>query len=260
MAGWQEYVASNPMVMLLLQCGILLFSSFVQSSVGFAFALFSNGLLLTIGMPLPEAVMLSSLASTLQRVVMTSRMNHHVDWKMFSPYILLSLLFVPVGILLLKLLSFQSISLSKQVIGGVILAMLCLHLWMKPVPRKEIRRGWGILAASSSGLLTGMANIGGPPIVFWVHSHDWSNEIKRVAVPAMSLPLVPFQLGMLLLAFGWGIVPPLKTGLAIFPAIFIGCMLGLNLGRRLSVRALSISTSILLLVIGVLCLVDPFLK
>jgi uncharacterized protein len=100
-------------------------------------------------------------------------------------------------------------------------------------PRDRLARGWGLLAAAFTGVLTGMLNMGGPPIVLWAHAHRWSTDRIRVIVPALTLPLVPFQVALYLLSFGWGILPRPGRGAIYLAVVMIGFLAGDVVGRRI---------------------------
>jgi uncharacterized membrane protein YfcA len=242
-----------------LQGGILLFCAFIQSTVGFAFTLFSNSLLLLAGMPLPETVMLSTLGSILQRLAMTARMYRHVNWRETLPISGVCLLTLPFGILILKLFSRQSIGVAKVSLGVFILIVLALQIFWKVKPREKLHRGWGILAASVSGLLTGLANIGGPPLLLWVHAHDWPNGKTRMTIIAITTILMPAQMVLMLAAFGPSVFPAPLQMLALAPFILAGSAAGMEAGHRLSSRRLRVLALSLLALTSLVSILGPLL-
>jgi uncharacterized membrane protein YfcA len=242
------------MHLILMGC-ILLFCAFVQSAVGFAFSLFSNALLLLLGgFALPEVVMLSILGSTLQRLLMLSRMHPHVDWRQTLPMSGICLLALPVGIYMLKLFSRQSSGVVKFWLGIVILLILLVQKVWKVKPHQTLHRSWGVLAAAASGLLTGLANIGGPPLLLWVHAHDWSNGKMRVTLSAITTLMVPFQLVIMVATFSWGALPSVPQALMLVPAVGLGTALGMIAGERLSKQWLRHVAFGLLIVISIVCM------
>ena len=138
--------------------------------------------------------------------------------------------------------------------------MLLLQWLWRVKPRDVLARGWGFLAAACSGVLAGFANIGGPPLILWIHSQKWSNERNRVTIPAMSLPLVPFQFAMLLAAFGRSILPSAAQLMVLVPAVAAGSMVGLALGPRLSGPWLRTVAYVLLTITCLTCILGPVLR
>lgn len=242
---------------LALQAGILLFCAFIQSTVGFAFSLFSNSLLLLIGLALPQTVILSTLGSTLQRLLMTSSMRRHVDWRQTLPMSGVCLLTLPLGILVLKVFSEQSVGFAKVSLGLLILMILAVQKFANVRPREKLHRGWGALAAAASGILTGLANIGGPPLLLWVHAHKWTNEKTRVTVMAITTTLVPVQLVLMLRVFGGDVFPSMAQLMLLAPAIAIGTLAGMAAGKRLSRPRLRTVALTLLVVICALLILEP---
>ena len=233
----------------ILIAGILLFCSVLQGTVGFAFSLFAVPALLFTGLALPEAVMLALLAGSVQRLLTVSKLRGSVDWRHLFPLIAVGLLAVPLGILLLHRLADTDKSTMRLVLGMLILLALALQWASRIKPRPHVHWAWGVLAAICSGVLSGLANIGGPPIVLWVHAHDWPNEKIRVTTLAFSLPMVPFQFAMLLLSYGPSILPPLAPSLLWLPTVLAGTALGIVIGRLLPVNRLRLVAYVLLLIL-----------
>ncbi len=245
----------TPVAEIALQGAILLFCAFVQSAVGFAFSLFSTSLLLLAGLALPETVMLSTLASTLQRLLMTSRLWRHVDWRVTLPLSGVCLLTLPVGILLLRFCARQNIGQVKMGMGVLVLAVLAVQTVWRVRPRQALHRGWGALAAAASGVLTGLANIGGPPLLLWVHAHNWPNEKTRVTPMAITTILVPVQVTLILTTFGWQVFPSAAQAAALVPAVVIGTWIGMAAGGRLSkprLRVIAFSLLALISLVSIL--------
>ncbi len=244
---------------LLLQGAILLFCAVVQSAVGFAFSLFSNSLLLLAGLALPETVMLSTMGSVMQRSLMLVRLRAHVPWRITLPLSGVCLLALPLGVYVLKLLSLQRIDVAKAWLGGLMLLVLVVQVCWKVKPRAHLHAGWGALAAALSGIFTGLGNIGGPPLLLWIHAHDWPNEKTRVTAMGVTIVLVPVQLGLMFYAFGLEVLPSVSQFMILVPAVLLGTSIGMSAGRRLSRPHLRMAALSLLAVICVVCILDPML-
>ena len=230
--------------------GVLLFAcAAIQSMVGFAFTLFALPLLLLLtDLSAPQAVMLSLLGSLAQRLLMIRALRHACDWKKLLPVILTGLLGLPLGVMLLKRFSSLDPAVVRQWIGVLILVVVIVSRVVRIAPRERLAVGWGLLAGFASGLLNGMANIGGPPLIMWAHAHDWSNKSLRAAAPAVTLGMAPLQLFILFGAFGAEILPPLSTVAVALPAAVLGCFAGLGMGHRIPVGGLrTVATALLIL-------------
>lgn len=248
-----------PIAALLPQALILCFCAFVQSAVGFAFSLFSNTLLLFAGLALPEAVLLSTLGSTLQRALMIGSLWRHVAWRATLPLSAICASMLPVGILALRLCASLDIGRVKAGMGVLVLLTLAVQFAWQVHPRPRLHWAWGGLAAAGSGVLNGLANIGGPPLLLWVHAHDWPPERTRVTPMAITLLLVPFQLALMLSAFGRRVLPSAPQTAMLVPAILSGTVIGLAAGKRLSRARLRAVALGLLALIALAAIADPLL-
>lgn len=247
----------SPVVILLLQGAILFFCAFVQSAVGFAFSLFSNTLLLFVGLSLPEAVLLSTLGSTLQRTVMIGSLWRHVVWRDTLPLSGICALMLPVGIVALRLCAKLDMNHVKAGMGILVLLVLLVQAVWRIQPRPRLHWAWGGLAAIISGVLNGLANIGGPPLLLWVHAHDWPTEQTRVTPMAITLLLVPVQLALMFAVFGRTVLPSTAQTAMLIPTILAGTVVGLSAGKRLSRSRLRAVALTLLALIALTAICGP---
>ena len=226
---------------------ILFFCSALQSAVGFAFTLFGTPLLLMAGLPLPDVVMLALLASTLQKLLITSHLRGEFSFRALLPMVMVMIMALPLGIAVLKIIAGVDKHLVKQW-TGVLILLVVLAQWLLHIPpREKVAAGWGFLAAFFSGFLSGLANIGGPPLVLWAHAHAWTNARIRVIIPAIALPTVPIQFVMMLYAFGLAPMPPLSSALVFIPVVVAGTWIGHKIGKRIKVDVLRVTANILLI-------------
>jgi len=231
------------------------FCSALQSAVGFAFGLFSVPLLMLSGLSVQKAVFLVALASALQSSMIVIKLRHAFRWREVWLMSLATVLTLPLGIWLLRLLAGHEKRVIRLWIGGILLVVVLLQLCLLVRPRERLHWGWDLLAAALGGILSGLLSIGGPPIVLWTHAHRWSNEKIRVILPALGLPVVPFKLVMFLATFGPSILPSLGEAVIYVPAIWAGVELGHAVGSRLPAAHLRVLAYVLLIF---LCLSTMF--
>ena len=243
----------------LLQIGaVLACGGIIQSSAGFGFGLFAVPLLLLLKIPLPQAVMMVIFGSALQKVSGISFLRDSINWRDLRPFILTGLLALPIGIYLMFQISSLQQDYIKQVIGSLILLLLLLRRrgLIRRKPIQALR--WGYIAAFLSGLLNGLANIGGPPLVLWVLSHDWPNRKMRGSIFAISVIFAPFQIGLMVLVFERSILSALLIGILLSPLVWLGSWLGLKIGERFSRRQLEMWMQIILILVAVSAFTHPF--
>ena len=247
-------------MLLLLTAIVFLGSAILQSIAGFGFSLFAIAALLVLDYPLPEAVVLSTFGSTIQRCIGVATLHRSADWRTLSPLILIGIFMLPIGIWLLQSLSLQEKSFIEQVFGILLLAILTIRSLLKIEPQDKVHWSWGYLAAVCSGILNGLANIGGPPLVLWIHAQRWTTERKRVSTLLYGLPYVPFQFIFLYLVFGDLVPKTLILGLFLIPTTVIGTFIGLAIGKKVSEKLLRLLSFGILIVLGIFLIFKPFIE
>lgn len=235
---------------MLAEAAVIGFCALLQSAIGFAFSLFAVPLMLLVtDRPLPEVVVLVILTSTVQRVMMLVQLHPHIHWKRAFPVILASVLALPLGVWLMGQLAQAEKMLVRQIIGGIILLVLLIRWQRKTPPKEHLQRRWGLVAGALSGVLSGLANIGGPPLVIWVHAQKLSSEALRVLISAISLPQVPIQLALILARFGTGVLPSAGHLATLCAVTAAGNIAGMAAGRRLDNDRLRVAATVLLVLI-----------
>lgn len=231
---------------------VMILGSIIQSSSGFGFGLFAIPLFLFLGFSLPEAVIIVVIGSAIQKIYAVTELWKAVDWKEVSPYIVVGLVSLPLGVFSMYSISSLSQASVKQVVGFCVFLLLILQWKGVLRPKEKIRRFWGFLAGFFSGFFNGLANIGGPPLVLWILAHRWPNEKMRAIPIVFSLVFVPFQVSFMFILFGSSILltPMFKVALST-PFILLGTWIGLKIGGKFSKEHLRIYMGLLLLLIAV---------
>jgi uncharacterized protein len=206
----------------------------IQGAIGFAYALFVTPLLVWMGVPLPETVVIVSTCSFIQAGLGTWQLRRDLPWRTASWAIAGRLPAVGAGVLLMRKLAFFSIDEIRLFLGILIGVIIALQVACKVKPVERLHAGWGVVAFLSSGLLTGISGMGGPPLVMWVMAHNWSNQKTRAFLFAVLSSSFPLQLGLLYWAFGTQILQGFLTGLLLAPVVFLGSRVGIPLGNRMS--------------------------
>lgn len=247
------------LVEILKIAGVLMLGSLVQSSSGIGFGLFGVPMLLVMGFSLPATVVIIVIGSAIQKVTAIRYLWKAVDWRGQAPFMTISLIGLPLGIYSMYRVSFMNDDVVKQVIGAMVLILLVLQQ-VKIIKRKQqVAHIWGYIAGFFSGVLNGLANIGGPPLVLWMLAHNWDNEKMRVTPIAFSILLVPFQLILMMVMFGSQLWSPLLKALLLTPVVFLGSWIGLRLGDKISTAHLRNYIKVLLLLIALSSIIKPFL-
>ena len=236
---------------------IIAVSAALQAVVGFGSGMVAIPLLTIMGMELPAAVAMSTTAMTVQMALGLWAVRAEVRIRPLLPFALLFLLGTAAGTWGLRRIADVDPALMKQLVGGALLLAVGLLALARPAPRPKHQMGWGILAVTSSGVLTGLTGMGGGPLVLWVVSHDWSPDRLRGTVWALLLPRLPVQLALLYAAFGDPILWSALLGAAATPVAYLGTRIGHQVGRRVDRRQLRRLALVALCVVAVVAVVGP---
>jgi len=232
--------------------------SLIQSLTGFGFSLVVVPLVVRFGYDLPTAVALSMGGSIVQRITLVWHCRNSIVWlpmKHMLPFCLIGIVLGTWGLYEVNQLDPETI---RQLLGILILATLLFYLSVNLQPRDSLPKIWDFTAAFTSGILTGLSNAGGPPILLWVLAHKWSKDRMRSAVSAFTLLLVPVQLLLLAVVFSPVLLVYCAASLLISPFAIFGTQTGSFLSRRVSVKKLRAGMMVLLAMTALLYLLEPF--
>jgi uncharacterized membrane protein YfcA len=238
---------------------ILCFGIFVQSAAGFAAGLLIVPALLYIGYPLPEAQASMLVATIPQNLWGVWSLRDTISARQVAGPGLARIIFLPMGVFALQHLELLSAVTLRQIVGGFVLTFTIATMWIRPTPRERLHPGWAILAFPLSGFLQGLVGMGGPAMVFWVQAHDWSSRRTRAFLFSMYLVSIIPALGILYYFFGDRVVRPGMVAALTIPLLLLSTYLGLALGTRLGRHRLRKLTFALLLLMGVMGLLSPWM-
>jgi uncharacterized membrane protein YfcA len=223
---------------MLLTAAILGFTALVQAGVGFGFAVISLPLLLLAGLTMQQAVLVSMVGGSAMIVQVLLRLRGSIPWRRIAVPTLVAMATIPVGAWLLEATQNVDRSAIRAAVGAGVLVFVAVQWLARVEPRERVAWYWSPLAGAGSGLLSGLAGIGGPPLVLWVHAHAWPQERTRVTVTAIAAAFVPLRLFAYLSAGGRPALRLMGQGVFTIPAVLAGTALGLYLGSRLSRKRL----------------------
>ena len=241
----------------LLSALVIFAASFMQGAAGFAFALLAVPFLVWAGYPLAEASLLTALNALLIVSLATFRFRKVMDWKLLLPTIPLRLVTIALGICLLHWLNGLERGHIRQLLGGILLLVIVLQVFVRPKPRKQLATIWWWLAFGLAGLFMGMVGFGGPPSVLWVMAHDWPNQKSRAFLTGLYWTGLPIQIALLLLTFNQRLYSSLPLALSFIPVAVLGVYLGLFWGDKLNKAHLRGAAYLLLSFAALSSLIQP---
>jgi uncharacterized membrane protein YfcA len=245
---------------------ILLASSVLQGSVGFAAGLFGIPLMMLTGISLPQAVALNLVAAAVQNTAAAWQLRRETDYVRAWRPALIRLATLPLGALTMYYLERSSQNsaaykdLTAQLVGVIVLLIVLTQWLMRIEPRPQLHPAWEWLAFGVGGYVLGLCAMGGPAMVLWVMAHDWPMNRAKAFLYFLFATGIPFQAFFLWLFFGSPILWAMAIGLTTLPAVVVGIYLGLWLGRRIPDRVLRPVAWIVLVLIALSAIASPWLK
>lgn len=212
---------------------IITLSSFVQSSMGFGYAIVSLAVLPFV-LDVRDANVVVSLSMIVPLLFAVWAYREGIDWRTMVCCLAGSALGLPLGLLI-----FSTIDADVLVRGtGVAILILAID-GLRPrreadVPRQASRL-WSACAGCASGLLAGSVGMGGPPVAAYAARQPWSPNQFKAFLISFSLALSVLK-ALGLTATGWTTGSALFYTAAAAPFGFLGCQLGIVASRNINAR------------------------
>jgi len=243
----------------LLQLVFIVFvSAIAQSTVGFGYALFSAPLLLLIGIPLPNIIVLIGSCSLFQSILGTWKMREFVPWKLTLTSSIIRIASLLLGVFLLKQLVLFSNQHIRCVIGLVICLIVISQFFFKAQPKAKVHWGWASLAFIGSGVMAGVVGMGGPALVLWSMSQNWDAKKIRAFLFSAFATSIPVQILIFYLSFGSEILRSAVLAMILIPVIWLGTYIGLPLGNKMDKDKLKLIAYSILLILGLSSIIPVF--
>ncbi len=206
---------------------ILFVAALVQGFLGFGFGIIAMGGL-SLGPGLLYAAGLVNLMGLIQTGTMAAWMRRGVRWPLVRRMVIGSALGVALGLFLLGTLDLRVL----QFLLGLLIAAIAawnLSPWKRAgAPSKH----WDLPAGFASGLLNGLFNTGGPPLVAHIYRHPEPPDVLKGTVQMLLLCTVVIRLPG---AWLQGLFPAPVLAQAAFGVVpvLLGTLTGIALARRI---------------------------
>jgi uncharacterized membrane protein YfcA len=181
---------------------VIILGGIVQGAVGFAYAVVATPLLVWIGVPLQQTIVIVATCSFVQSLFAVKELSHHVPWRNVGLAVGLRMPFMLFGIFILKRLVLFSKEDVNFVVGFIIFTTVCIQIAFRVKPREYLHPAWAFFAFPASGILAGISGMGGPPLVMWAMALVWPSEKTRAFLFSVIMIAIPIQVGALYLTFG----------------------------------------------------------
>jgi uncharacterized protein len=230
-----------------------------QAAVGFGYALFATPLLLKVGLPLPHAIILISSCSLYQSVFASWKLRNDIPWKITLSVLPIRFVSLLLGLYLLEKLVNLSNHIIQSAIGAVILFLVILQVICKPKPAASLHWIWTWITFISSGIIAGLAGMGGPPVVLWVMAHNWDSRKTRGFLFSIFTTSIPLQLIIMSFQFEGIIKEIISLSIFCIPFVFLGSAIGIPIGNRLEKDKLRLIACSILIIIGISSIIPVLL-
>ncbi|MCK4873839.1 MAG: sulfite exporter TauE/SafE family protein [Phycisphaerales bacterium] len=236
---------------------VLIAGSTLQSAAGFGFGMFAIPILILMGSQSYEAITIIAICSAVQTIIGAYTLRAHIHWKQAAGLTAVAVVFIPAGIWVQHQITFLDTGTIRQIFGGIILTVLTVQWLWRAEPVEHLHWKWGAAAMILCGFMAGVSGMGGPPLIMWVMAHSWSNERSRATIWAVFTGLTPLQLLFLYQRFGDPTLTAMGTGALLTPAVLLGLLPGLWIGRRIPKPTLRRASYVILLIISLYAILQP---
>ena len=142
---------------------IALLAGLVQGCTGFGFSIVAMTLWPLI-MPFRSATVVTAFSSFFMIVILTVRLRKHINFKLMLLPLISSSLTSLVGVFTLM---YSSETIMRQILGLVLILMSLFLIFFSERIKIAQTPVNGIIAGAVSGFLSGLFNLGGPPMVVY---------------------------------------------------------------------------------------------
>lgn|SRR5690606_7205444 len=232
------------MSLLLVAC-VFFLAVFTQSVSGFGLGLVSMALLPLL-IDVRIAVPLVTLVAICVEFTLLLRFRRAINFRAVARLIAAALIGIPIGLFALKNVDGQLILRLLGLIIAGYAAYGLLNLKLPIIQNQRWAYGFGFV----SGILTGLYNTGGPPLVIYGTCRGWSPDefrgnLQGIFVVTSCLTITGHAISQNYTTTVW------QHFLAAVPAILTGLLLGFFAARYIHSQTFRKIVLVLLLILGI---------
>jgi hypothetical protein len=233
---------------MIVPLGLILFAAgFIQGLTGFGFGMVAMSLT-PIFVDVKFASIFIALLCAVNNFFVLWSVRKAVSLRRVFLIFLGGAIGIPIGIYLLKTLD---AGLIKKMLGIVLVGFSGYSLLRRGESELRLGRIWAMPMGILSGVLNGIINMGGPPVIIYTYHKGWDKRVVKAALVLYFTVMSAYKVGLLVAArmISTGM---LKLSLILIPIMFIGTVLGFPIFERINKEGMRRITFGLLLVLGVL--------
>lgn len=161
----------------ILVAAIMFAAAFLQSATGFGLALVCMALIPLL-IPVGDAIAYVSIASLIVNFFIIFANRAGLSIKHALPLVIAMCLGIPVGYYGLRSMDGE---LIVRLLGVALMLIAIAEFLQKRFARMAIPENAGAPLSFVGGILAGAFNVGGPPVVVYAYSREWS-KVEIVAI------------------------------------------------------------------------------
>ena len=147
---------------------------------------------------------------------------HAVDLRRLAPYVVLGVAGIPIGVMLLPLISPAAFRIA---LGALVVVACGILLWLRIATRRESSRAGDAMVGLAGGVLGGMMGLSGIPQTIWAELHGWGKDERRAIFQGFNVSILLLALAGH--AFAGTFTPAvLRLLMVAVPATIVGVWLG----------------------------------
>ena len=248
-----QWVIQSIIVLLISFCGTV-----IQGATGFGMALFCMALM-PFFLPLDLATIAVMWIGVFSAIVIMAQVYKHINWK-FVVFPIISVVIARyIGV---WIVSGTDVTVIKGILGVVLIILAVYLAFFNQKLHFKANAVSGLIAGGVSGLMGGMFNVSGPPMVAYMFNAT-TDKMEYTAslqvlfvVGGLSNVVSRALLGKLLPAAGWqSLVACVAAGIV---GSLIGGRVGVNFLKKLDRKQLSIGVYCVMAVSGIVNILQAF--
>jgi uncharacterized membrane protein YfcA len=211
----------------------LLVAAIIQAATGFGFALVAGPVLYAVTEPAAAVALVLILGQVVNVLVLFGeRRRPEVDWSAVRPALAAAIPGLPVGALIVRVVSAMAMRVA---VGGIVCTIVALRFASRGRPRRARHpgRGAALAAGFSVGVLTTSTTTSGPPLAIWLTARRMEPHVIRDVVSVIFFALDVVGIAVLFAIGGPDSTAQLDWVIWLFPVVVVGHVVGRQVFLRL---------------------------
>lgn len=233
----------------LILVAIFLVAGFIQGLTGFGFGMVAMSLSPLL-INIKQANVLVTILSLLISIFVTWSVRHAVDFRRILPIFFGAIIGVPIGIYLLKVLQPKII---KIILGIILITFSTYSIFRKEESIRHIRRRWAFPVGILSGILNGVINMGGPPVIIYTYYQEWDKDSIKATLIVYFAICSSYKVTLLILS-KFVTLEIIKMGGILLPVVYFSAFVGTVWFEKVNKEQMQKITFSILICLGLLLL------